>query len=121
RPWPPRAALLRLGVAHGALPARTPCPLCGRRRVHAYDDTACGGAWFCCPDCGRCGDLVELAAAVWGMGLPAAADRLARLGAPLPAEALDPERVADYVRDYPGYRRRLAALSEQARDWLPRP
>src|SRR4051794_30469352 len=53
------------------------------------------------------------------MGLPATLTQLARLGAPLPAEALDPERVADYVRDYPGSRRRLAALWEGARDWLP--
>ena len=36
-----------------------------------------GGAWFHCPDCGRAGDLIELAAAVWGMGLAAALDKLA--------------------------------------------
>src|SRR3954447_7107150 len=119
-PWPQTAALLGLAPAHHALPARTSCPLCGQRRLHAYEDAPCGGAWFCCPDCGRCGDLIELAAAVWGMGLPAALAQLARLGAPLPAEALDPQRVADYVRDYPGYRRRLTALWEGARDWLPR-
>src|SRR4051812_8410110 len=75
------------------LPARTTCPLCGQRRLHVYEDTPCGGAWFCCPDWGRSGALVELAA-VWGMGLPATLAQLARLGAPLPAEALDPQRDA---------------------------
>jgi hypothetical protein len=64
--------------------------------------------------------LIELAAAVWGMGLPAALTQLARRGAPLPAETLDPQRVADYVRDYPEYRQRLRALWQRARDWLPR-
>ena len=53
------------------------------------------------------------------MGLPAALDKLARLGAPLPPAALTPERVADYLRDYPGYRQRLAALWQQAQAWLP--
>src|SRR5437763_455048 len=56
-PWPHTAALLGLAPADEALPARTSCPLCGRRRLHVYEDTPCGGAWFCCPDCGRCGDL----------------------------------------------------------------
>src|SRR5207248_1136559 len=54
------------------------------------------------------------------MGLRAAVAQLARLGAPLPADELAPERVAAYVRDYPEYRQRLRALWQRARDWLPR-
>ena len=113
-PWPQTADLLGLGQADAALPARTACPLCHHRRLQVYEDGLCGGAWFACPDCGRSGDLIELAAAAWGMGLPATLTQLARRGAPLPAEALDPQRVADYVRDYPAYRQRLRALWQRA-------
>src|SRR3954454_15810623 len=119
-PWPQTAALLGLAPADEALPVRLGCPLCGRGRLHVHPDGLCGGAWFSCRDCGRCGDLIERAAALWGMGLPATVDQLTRRGASWPAEALDPRRAADYVRDYPDYRGRLSALWERARDWLPR-
>ena len=117
--WPQTAALLGLTLADEALPVRLDCPLCGHRRMHVYPDGLWGGAWFACSDCGRCGDLIELAAALWGMDLHATLLHLAHLGASLPSEALEPERVADYVRDYPGSRQRLNALWERARAWLP--
>ena len=81
-PWPQTADLLGLGRADAALPARTACPLCHHRRLQVYEDGLCGGAWFACPDCGRSGDLIELAAAALpflksatALGLPAIALR----------------------------------------------
>jgi hypothetical protein len=116
-PWPETARLLDLPLADAALPARTTCPLCGARRLTVYADPG-GGPWFHCPDCRRAGDLIELTAAFWGVGLPAAVALLARQGAPLPAAVLDAEPVADYVRDHPGYRQRLGALWQRAQEYL---
>src|SRR3954463_9663553 len=78
--WPQTLALLGLSLTDEALPARLDCPLCGLRRLHVYPDVLCGGAWFACSDCGRCGDLIELAAALWGMDLYATLQHLAHLG-----------------------------------------
>jgi hypothetical protein len=78
-PWPQTARLLGLERMDNALPSRGRCPLCQAGRFGVYEDTVQGGAWFSCPDCSRAGDLIELAAAVWGLSLSAALRKLARI------------------------------------------
>lgn len=116
--WPATSRLLGLMLDNEALPARLACPLCQGRRFTAYEDVISAGIWFHCPDCDRAGDLIELAAAVGQMTLPAAVAHLARLNALLPPAALAPERINDYVRDYPSYRQRLTQLWQQAQQDL---
>src|SRR5262245_25360005 len=98
--WPETARLLGLVIHQEALPARNPCPLCRAGRMTVYADGRDGGCWFACRDCGRAGDLIELAAAVWGMGLPAAIAQLVSLGAGQPDGAATPDAVNGYLRDY---------------------
>jgi hypothetical protein len=117
--WAETAPLLNIALDHGALPVRTHCPLCHQGRFYVCQDSLCGGAWFSCSDCGRAGDLIELAAAIWSMNPSTAITELARRGASLAPELLDSERIADYVRDFPTYRQRLMVLWDQARVWLP--
>lgn len=98
-PWPELAAVLDIQLKNQALPARADCPLCGGA-LHVYEDTIKGGCWHHCFACGSFGDLIELAAAVWDVGLAAAADRLAGHGLPIPPEALSAERLEGYARDH---------------------
>ncbi|HLJ91619.1 MAG TPA: hypothetical protein VKU02_00365 [Gemmataceae bacterium] len=117
--WTLLAPLLDLPQHEQALPARNPCPLCLGGRLTVYPDPRDGGAWFACRDCQKAGDLIELAAAVWGMSLTATVNRLVRLGAPLPAQAVTTQAVDAYVRDYPAYRQRFLNLWTQAQQALP--
>ena len=74
-PW---AKVLELvGVqAPSALPGRTTCPLCTRAHLFVYEDTYWRTHWFYCRDCGRTGDMLELAAAKWQLSRSSAAQQL---------------------------------------------
>lgn len=82
--WADAAPLVGLAAAGRALPAVAECPACGGR-LHVYEDNTKAGAWHHCFGCGRQGDPVAFAAAVWGVGVEEAAEKLSRAG--LPAEA----------------------------------
>jgi hypothetical protein len=116
--WPQTAELLGLPLQEHALPARTHCPLCPNGQLTVYADPREGGAWFACRDCARSGDLIELTAACWGMSLPATLELLVRKGAPLPPEAVTPQRVDSDMRNYPDYRQRFLSLWQREQVWL---
>lgn len=75
-PWPALAKVLNLPVASPALPSRTDCPFCLKHRMYVFKDTITNGHWHYCYDCGHSGDLVSLAADVWGMSLAGALQKL---------------------------------------------
>lgn len=49
------------------LPALFNCPLChSKKRMTIYPDPFYKGQWWFCKDCGKCGDMLNLAAELWG-------------------------------------------------------
>jgi hypothetical protein len=90
-----------------ALPCPAVCPLCRLGTVKLFDDHASGGQWFHCGDCGRLGDMIELAAAVWGLSTRSTILKLRSLGLDLPEEA---EASRRYVEAHLAPRRRAHAL-----------
>ncbi|MFC1597212.1 hypothetical protein ACFL5Q_04635 [Planctomycetota bacterium] len=101
------------GIRTTVLPQVHHCPACPNEQLHVYDDRVCGGQWVHCRGCGFSGDLVELAAHVWKIDVPAALAKLGALG--ILDVPLTDEEVEAYVRDHVDYRRRLHAFWEQAR------
>ena len=63
-----------------ALPQIFHCPGCHAQQLHVYDDRVCGGQWAYCRGCNFSGDLIELAAHVWQIDVPAALAKLEALG-----------------------------------------
>lgn len=109
-PWSRLASELEIHVRTMGLPAATTCPFCkGVMRV--YRDPLLGGEWFHCPSCQRQGDMIELAAAVWKLEVPATVSRLKRLGFSVSDSADD---VAAYQRHHVEYRGRLQQLWNEA-------
>jgi hypothetical protein len=103
-----------------ALPALVSCPVCGSARSTVYDDTISQGAWHYCLDCAHSGDMIELAAAAWGVSLLVAAHRLYRTGVPLPSEQLEPAVFSEYLTAYPQHRAKIAELWRQSQRYLIR-
>lgn len=76
-----------LGDAVKALPAHVACPYCRLRpdvgnstsRSSIFHHFTLGGQWHRCTGCGHQGDLISLAAKVWGVDIPAAVARCCRL------------------------------------------
>ena len=91
--WTDVARLLDIGYESAALPALVTCPLCQGHALRVYDDRSVRGTWFHCRGCGRGGDTVTFAAAVWGVEPAAAVERFI-------AEGLCPASVRAAV---PGY------------------
>lgn len=114
--WTDVARLLDIGYESAALPALVTCPLCQAPALRVYDDQAVRGAWFHCRGCGRGGDGLTFAAAVWGVDAAAAADRFI-------AEGLYPESVRaavpGYVSGVAAQRRRMEELWQAASRQLP--
>jgi len=110
-PWAKLAGELDIHARTLGLPCSTQCPVC-RGLMRVYADRVLGGEWYCCPGCNRQGDMIELAAAVWGFGIPETISRLRRLGFDLPGSADD---LQAYVERHVQYRRRVAALWADAR------
>lgn len=119
-PWTEILAAVDIPVATHALPARVTCPLCGGARLTIYEDNISGGAWHYCFDCGKSGDMIELAAAVWDVPTAVAVRRLAAEGIPLPADRVDPANINKYVVAHPEYRARVTELWHKAKETLPR-
>lgn len=99
-----------------ALPYRAGCPVCGTaHQFTVYADPVYSGQWFRCAGCGAAGDMIELAAAVWKVGVKLAARRLLAEG----RLAVDATRLENYLPAYAdrmvGYRRRIAAFWEACR------
>jgi hypothetical protein len=112
--WSRLADELDISVRTVGLPAATQCPFCqGIMRV--YRDHLLEGEWFCCQSCNRQGDMIELAAAVWGLDLPETISRLRRLGFDLSHSADD---VAAYMKEHVEYRQRIQGLWEGAHSKL---
>ncbi|MFC1596746.1 hypothetical protein ACFL5Q_02260 [Planctomycetota bacterium] len=104
------SVLTELGVRPPVrvLPAVVPCPICHESRLHGYRDEIEGGQWVRCRgQCGFAGDVIELAAAAWGLGLEAAILRLGASDLPLPADVFAPEAIEDYLEHHVRARRRV--------------
>jgi hypothetical protein len=110
-PWSKLASELEIHLRTVGLPAATHCPLCNKGVVRVYRDALVGGQWFHCQTCGRQGDMIELAAAVWELGIPDTVSRLRRLGFDLPDSESD---IRHYIQDQVEYRQRLHKLWDSA-------
>ncbi len=106
------APLLGLPCAGRAFPCRTTCPGCGGIRLTIHQDSIEGGHWHHCPDCGRSGDMIELAALVWEVHLDTALARLAGHG------FFDRERIAVYHETHQVRRAAVAGLWKDCRDYI---
>lgn len=114
--WTALAKVLELPVTSEATPARTDCPFCAKRRMYVFKDSISGGFWHYCYDCRHSGDLIELAAGVWGMSPQAAVKRLAAHGFAFPS--LDADVIEGYVSQITGNRNRFQTLWAKARQQL---
>jgi hypothetical protein len=75
--------------------------------MQLYHDHASGGQWFHCDNCGRAGDMIELAAAAWRLSLEETVLKLRSLDFPLPN---DPEPLRAYLSQHVGLRERIDRL-----------
>ena len=73
-----------------------------------------GGQWYACAGCGWAGDMIEFAAAVWKIGIPAAVMRLEQLGVPWSEEQVTEDSIRRYEARHINARRRLRDLWEQS-------
>lgn len=101
-----------------ALPAAVTCPLCGGSRLHIFANRAHRGQWHYCFTCDSHGDMIELAAAKWNLGLEATLAKLEQLGMPI-KDHLELANIAAYAEHYPGYRARMASHLDAGRKYLP--
>ena len=113
--WTQVLDVLDIPVPHETLPIQVCCPLCPGKRLVVYEDNISGGCWHYCFDCQHSGDMIELAAAVWGIGLRTAVRKLAALGVPIDC---DDEKVEKYVSGYPSLRQRMTSMWDRAREYL---
>ena len=115
-PWQRLLDALEIVVPSPVLPARIRCPLCGHEpMIITTDDGLAGGEWFHCPKCEKSGDMIELAAKVWGLSVAAAILKLVQKGFDLPT---DPETIRGYLAEHINYRKKLNRLWEQAQSYV---
>lgn len=95
------------------LPQTISCPLCNGDQLTLLDDHVLGGTWSNCRACNFAGDLVELAAAVWEIEVPAAISKLDGLGQF--SDLITDDDVVAYMRDHVNYRKRLSTFWDAAR------
>src|ERR1700687_773288 len=115
-PWS-KAYARALGIRFSGpvLAAQTTCHLCRRESLSLFRGRSGQGNWHYCHDCQSTGDLIELAAAAWGMQPDTALIRLYRSGWPIPNDALAPARVENYLVHHIQYRNRMRQLWNLAR------
>jgi hypothetical protein len=102
--------MLEIPLATNAFPARLLCPLCRQPKLIVYDTRSIfEPAWHRCSQCQSHGDLIELAARVWGCQPETACRKLNDLGM-VPFESVEP-----YIARLLHRRRELAAFVEEAR------
>lgn len=116
--WLPLLKMLGATVKSRALPTRLLCPVCEKEMLEMHEDHACGGQWYHCHGCRAGGDLIELAANVWNIGVADAIARLTREGFDLPSDHHD---VSHYLEQHVNYRRRLLQNWRDAEDRLATP
>lgn len=95
------------------LPQTVICPLCHSHELVVSRDYVLGGEWTSCGRCQFAGDLIELAARKWEIGIPDALARLSSTG--MLTAALSDKLVEGYIRDHVELRRRLRDFWETAR------
>jgi hypothetical protein len=118
-PWSePYAQIVGMTYPGPVLPAQTLCPFCHKNRLSIYTDVSAKGYWHYCHDCFHSGDLIELAAGVWGMEPATALIRLHKCGLPMPAAILEPAQLESYLAYHVQYRSRMRQLWETARHYL---
>lgn len=114
--WTDIAGLLDVGYESQALPALVTCPLCQEHALRVYEDTVAKGPWFHCGACGRGGDCVTFPAAVWGLDVAGAVEKLI-------AEGLLPESarrlVPLYISRVSSHVERMSQFWAAARGNLP--
>lgn len=115
-PWEGVCAAIGVQLRGRALPARTRCPLCARESLDIFDDNSGDGQWHHCASCGSAGDMPDLAARVWGVGVKQALERLAEMG--VGHADMTPERFDAYAEQRTG-RDGLMALWRRARARYP--
>ncbi len=93
------------------MPATLTCWQCQGRLI-IYADQAKGGQWFHCRGCGRCGDMVELAAWKWQLEPDHALDRLQAKGSLLRAQPQNESVLSSYLRHI-NLRQRILAYWEK--------
>jgi hypothetical protein len=118
--WHQVLTLLGVEIPTFALPACLRCPCCPAGMIHVYHDAALGGQWLHCPTCRFAGDVIELAARVWGLDVPVALLKLQELSPGLFGEPLTPDTISNYVRDHVEYRRAVHSFWTAAQKRLPR-
>lgn len=84
--------------------------------MNIYKDSTTRGQWHYCFKCGRYGDMIDLAAGVWGISQAAAIRKLAQSGVPIPETLLDDRAEYDFTRIKK--RNQCAALWRLAREQL---
>lgn len=104
---------LGLPVKSQALPTTTRCPFCKSGRLMILQDELAGGQWHSCLNCHSSGDMIELAAKVWRLGIPASVMKLASTGFSLP---IKPDVIERYIEDQLKYRRHMAQLWKRAQE-----
>lgn len=110
--WLQMLDALGLPVDTQAIPSVTRCPFCKGGRLMILQDTLIGGQWHWCQGCHRCGDMIELAAKVWRLSIPATISKLVAMGFNLPESRIP---VDIYIKDQLKYRRSVRELWEQAK------
>lgn len=115
--WPDLAPLLGAQTRSGAYPASSDCPLCGGRLV-TYQCTTGNGQWHRCLGCSFAGDSIELAAAAWGLSIPAAVTKL-RTILKIDTRFFTERAAAGYEERFLQGRRRNNEVWQRARDYKP--
>jgi len=106
---------LELTVPSLILPAHVRCPLCKHEQLTVIEDYLAGGQWFHCRKCGKSGDMLELAARVWGLSIEGTIRNLVLRGFDLP---VDDKTIRDYLNGHIDYRKRLRRLWRQAQPYI---
>lgn len=74
-------------------------------------DNLSGGQWHYCLSCHQNGDMIEFAAGIWKLGLPATIQKLADVGFPILNQI---DEVDHYLKKHIGYRKRVTDLCNNA-------
>ena len=114
-PWARVLDVLHVPHPSPVLPATVQCPLCKAQQLDVWQDQLSGGQWYHCRKCKSAGDMIELAAAAWGLSLPATLQKLTQQGLDL---TVSPALVRFYLRDHVDCRKRLRQLWRQSQTHL---
>jgi hypothetical protein len=106
----------RLKAEH--LPQIVQCLACHQRRPHIVADDVLGGQWAHCTECDFSSDMIELAARVLGLDIPASITEIQSVCSI--QGRLDAGQFQRYLDDHIGYRNRLNSFWGNARAELAR-